>query len=62
MQWVFLPRVHALLDAGAPMPGNCGIHPLAEHQWGTRGQLPLPSKALALIEQIDARLSSLNAA
>ena len=59
LQWVFVPRVHALLDAGAPLPGNCSIHPLAEHQWSSRDKQALPKKALALLEQIDARMSQL---
>ena len=61
LQWVFMPRVHALLDAGAPLPGNCSIHPLAEHQWSTRDKQALPKKALSLLEQIDARMSQLGA-
>ena len=59
LQWVFVPRVHALLDAGAPLPGNCSIHPLAEHQWSSRDKQALPKKALSLLEQIDARMSHL---
>ena len=59
LQWVFMPRVHALLDAGAPLPGNCSIHPLAEHQWSSRDKQALPKKALSLLEQIDARMSQL---
>ena len=61
LQWVFMPRVHALLDAGAPLPGNCSIHPLAEHQWSKRETQGLPKKALSLLEQIDARMSQLGA-
>lgn len=32
LQWVFIPRTRALMDAGRALPGNCHIHPLAEHQ------------------------------
>jgi len=32
LQWVFVPRTLALIDAGRPLPGNCHIHPLAEHE------------------------------
>ena len=59
LQWVFVPRVHALLDAGAPLPGNCSIHPLAEHQWSSRDKQALPKKALSPLEQIDTRMSQL---
>lgn len=30
LQWVFVPRTQALIDAGRTLPGNCHIHPLAE--------------------------------
>lgn len=32
LQWVFVPRTQALMDAGRTLPGNCHIHPLAEHE------------------------------
>ncbi|MFP5430173.1 MAG: YqcC family protein [Gammaproteobacteria bacterium] len=34
LQWVFLPRTQALMDAGRALPANCHIHPLAEHELG----------------------------
>ena len=30
LQWVFLPRMRALLDARAPLPPRCGIAAMAE--------------------------------
>lgn len=30
LQWLFIPRVRALIAAGAPLPGNCNIAPMAE--------------------------------
>lgn len=51
LQWVFIPRTQALIDAGRPLPDNCHIHPLAEHE------LPRacthPATVLSLILQID---------
>ncbi|MDX1568877.1 MAG: YqcC family protein [Xanthomonadales bacterium] len=30
LQWVFLPRTHAVLDAGRDLPGKSDISPMAE--------------------------------
>lgn len=30
LQWIFIPRMWALLEAEAPLPGNCNIAPYAE--------------------------------
>ncbi|OSM98119.1 MULTISPECIES: YqcC family protein [Lonsdalea] len=30
LQWVLLPRMHALLDSGAPLPESFAIHPYFE--------------------------------
>lgn len=30
LQWVFLPRMQQLLEAGAALPSVCGIQPMAE--------------------------------
>lgn len=30
LQWVFVPRVAAMLERGEPLPRECGIAPLAE--------------------------------
>lgn len=32
LQWIFIPRTRALMEAGRALPGNCHIHPLAEHE------------------------------
>lgn len=32
LQWIFIPRTRALIDARGRLPGNCNIHPLAEHE------------------------------
>ena len=62
LQWVFMPRLHALIDANAQLPGNCSVHPLAEHEWTNRlAHLP-HQKALALLAEIDRTLSGDSAA
>lgn len=57
LQWVFVPRLHALLDADAALPGNCSVHPLAEHEWtGRLAHLP-HRQALEVLQRIDATLN-----
>ena len=45
LQWVFLPRMKQLLEAGAALPSVSGIQPMAEQVYG--GQI---EKARALIK------------
>lgn len=55
LQWVFLMRMRALLQSGAPLPTDCAIYPLAEHSF-----LELPqdtARLLKLIGEIDRSLS-----
>ncbi|MGY0219787.1 YqcC family protein [Endozoicomonadaceae bacterium StTr2] len=33
LQWIFLPRMQALLDAGAPLPQGCDMTPYAEESF-----------------------------
>lgn len=55
LQWVFVPRTQALMDAGRPLPGNCHIHPLAEHELA---RLDLESgKLLEIILRIDTTMN-----
>ncbi len=57
LQWVFVPRLHALLDANAPLPTSCSVHPLAEHEWTSRLPNGTHGAALKLLAEIDATLS-----
>ena len=57
LQWVFVPRLHALLDANAALPNNCSVHPLAEHEWTNRLSAATHRTALQLLADIDATLS-----
>ena len=57
LQWVFVPRLHALLDAQASLPTNCSVHPLAEHEWTNRLPQGGYREALALLSQIDSTLT-----
>ena len=57
LQWVFMPRLHALLDANAPLPTSCSVHPLAEHEWTNRLPNGTHGAALKLLCEIDANLT-----
>jgi len=36
LQWIFLPRMNALLSSGAPLPSSCAIVPMAEMAFAQR--------------------------
>ncbi len=56
LQWVFLPRLRALLDAGGRLAFQCNIHPLAEHEWEKRDDFD-KRQLLVLLAQIDRTLN-----
>lgn len=51
LQWVFLPRMRALIEAGAALPARSGIHPYAEESG--LGRDPRAGELLALIRRFD---------
>lgn len=55
LQWIFIPRLQALLDGGLPLPSNCGILPIAEEFCGK--QSCDCKQLLAVISKIDQYLS-----
>lgn len=59
LQWVFIARLHALIDARAALPTACSVRPLAEHEWIERqGRSDAPTQeALAILSRIDTLLS-----
>lgn len=61
LQWVFVPRLHALIDGGLALPDECSVQPLAEHEWTQRAVLKRAG-VLRLLGQIDATLSGKTAA
>ncbi len=52
LQWVFIPRTRALIDARGRLPGNCNIHPLAEHHLAARKDID-SVRLLELVLAID---------
>lgn len=57
LQWVFIPRTRAVIDARKNLPGNCNIHPLAEHEFVKLKDIDY-SHLLELILDIDTLMSS----
>lgn len=56
LQWVFIERLRAMIEAGQTLPGQCGIAPMVE-EWG-RG-LPLATDKLqAILIAMDEVLSA----
>ena len=37
LQWIFLPRMKAIIEQGGALPGACTIHPMGEEAWGGEG-------------------------
>ncbi|MBV8246828.1 MAG: YqcC family protein [Comamonas sp.] len=56
LQWVFIPRLQALIDAKGSLPHQSHIHPLAEHEWEKRNDFD-KRQLLRLINRIDATLN-----
>ncbi len=57
LQWVFVPRLHALIEAGRPLPGNCNTHALGEHEFARLAPRDV-SALLAVLLRIDQRLNA----
>lgn len=55
LQFIFIPRIRFLIDNDQPLPGRCGIAPMAEAYFqGTR--LPV-AELVAALARVDALLS-----
>jgi uncharacterized protein YqcC (DUF446 family) len=38
LQFIFLPRMHAMIEARAPLPAQCNITAIAETVWASNAQ------------------------
>ena len=56
LQWVFVPRTRALMEAGRALPENCNIHPLAEHEMEKLEEVKTEI-LLEIILQIDSAMN-----
>ena len=56
LQFIFLPRLHSMLELNAPLPNQCGVAPMAEQYF--QG-LDLPAAGIvAHLQDIDELLSA----
>ncbi len=55
LQWIFLPRMKQLIEAGAALPGVCGIQPMAEQVYG--GEAAKARVLIKLLGEFDQLLS-----
>ncbi|WP_444932134.1 YqcC family protein [Microbulbifer sp. SSSA002] len=53
LQFIFLPRMQILIESEMPLPGQCGIAPVAEEFFKGREDA---AALLAILETIDQRL------
>lgn len=52
LQWIFLPRMREVVEAGQPLPARCQIAPAAEVYFSERG---IPSgRLLDLLAELDS--------
>lgn len=57
LQFIFLPRMHQLIDSGSALPTVCAIAPMAEEAYKTRLTAMVP--LVDVLRQLDAVLSEL---
>lgn len=51
LQWLFLPRMRALLEGNLPLPGKSGLAPMGEMAWQEHPEEAL--QLLPLLRRID---------
>ena len=56
LQWVYIPRLHAVIDANGVLPHQSHVFPLAEHEWEKRTDFD-KRHLLRLLNRIDATLN-----
>lgn len=56
LQWIFLPRMRAIIELGGALPGACVIRPMGEESW--RGEGARVAGLLALLEAFDRLINT----
>lgn len=56
LQWVYIPRLRAVMDAKGTLPHQSHVYPLASHEWEQRTDFD-KAQLLRLINRIDATLN-----
>ena len=55
LQYIFIPKMHALIQQNGTLPGKMAISPIAEYHYGQQTRY---AKLIQLIAKIDARCNS----
>ena len=56
LQWVFIPRLRAVIDAKGSLPHQSHVYPLADHEWQQRTDFD-KQQLQRLLNRIDATLN-----
>ena len=56
LQWVFVPRMRAIISSDHPLPNQCGIHDMAEVVY--REQLTRVANLLSSLKRIDTAINT----
>ena len=54
LQFIFIPRMQALIDAGQPLPSKIAIAPMAEHVWAEQAAL---APLIGVLNELDMLLN-----
>jgi uncharacterized protein YqcC (DUF446 family) len=57
LQFIFIPRMYALVESRAALPHKCRIAPMAEEYFRGRGRGMGEASLIAVLESIDTLLS-----
>ena len=55
LQWIFVPTIKQMIEAGAELPEVCNIHPYAEE---CLKEMSEPDRLLAILSKIDRHITS----
>lgn len=54
LQFIFIPRMQTLIDAGKPLPSQIAIAPMAQYVWQNMSQLQL---VIGVLNELDMLLN-----
>lgn len=55
LQFIFIPRIYMMIEAEAPLPGNCGVAPMAEQYFSVLNIHSAP--LIAHLQKVDSLLT-----
>lgn len=54
LQFIFIPKMHGLIEAGHPLPSSIAIAPMAHHVWQS---MPERKPVILLLNELDTLLN-----